>query len=51
MNILIITDNDDGEAAKLRAGLSIQFEMEDLGELHHLLGLKVENVKNGILIS
>ena len=46
-----ITSNDDGEIAKLRAKLSIQFEMKDLGEIHYFLDFKVENVNDGILVS
>ncbi|XP_043714849.1 uncharacterized mitochondrial protein AtMg00810-like [Telopea speciosissima] len=48
---MIITGNDEGEVAKLRAELSIRFEMRDLGELNHFLGLEVEKVNDGIFLS
>ncbi|XP_043720816.1 uncharacterized mitochondrial protein AtMg00810-like [Telopea speciosissima] len=48
---MIITGNDEGEVAKLRAELSIRFEMKDLGELNHFLGLEVEKVNDGIFLS
>jgi len=48
---IILTGNDDGEVAMLRAELSIRFEMKDLGELHHFLGIQVERKKRGVLIS
>lgn len=48
---MIVTGNDDVEVAKLWTKLSIHFEMKDLGELNHFLGLEVEFVKDGIFIS
>ncbi|KAJ3673974.1 hypothetical protein LUZ60_005966 [Juncus effusus] len=48
---MIITDNDEGEVARLRGKLSIRFEMKDLGELSHFLGLEVEGLKDGYFVS
>lgn len=48
---MIITGNNEQEVAKLRAELSIRFEMKDLGELSHFLGLEVKYVKDGIFLS
>ncbi|KAK8926585.1 hypothetical protein KSP39_PZI019006 [Platanthera zijinensis] len=47
---MIITGNSEEEVARLRAELAIRFEMKDLGELHHFLGLEVERKESGILI-
>ena len=40
-----------GRDCNLHAELSTRFKMNDLGELNHFLGLEVENLKDGILIS
>jgi hypothetical protein len=48
---MIITGNDEGEVARLRGELSIRFEMKDLGELSHFLGLEVEGLKDGYFVS
>ena len=48
---LIITGNDEGEVARLRGELSIRFEMKDLGELSHFLGLEVEGLKDEYFVS
>ncbi|KAK8951797.1 hypothetical protein KSP39_PZI003445 [Platanthera zijinensis] len=47
---MIITGNSEEEVARLRAELAIRFEMKDLGELHHFLGLEVERKESGILV-
>lgn len=44
---MIVSGNDEKEIAKLRSELSIQFEMKELGELSHFLGLEVENLNDG----
>jgi len=48
---MIVTGNDNGEIAKLRAELSVWFEMKDLGELSHFLGFEVSSLKGGIFVS
>jgi len=34
----------------LRVELSMRFEMRDLGELHHFLGLEVDNVNDDTFV-
>ncbi|KAK8948806.1 hypothetical protein KSP39_PZI005790 [Platanthera zijinensis] len=48
---MIITGNFEEELARLRAELTIQFEMKDLDELYHFLGLEIERKESGILVS
>ena len=42
---LIITRNYSGEIQKTRENLSDRFQMKELGELKHFLGLEVERTK------
>ncbi|KAK8928605.1 hypothetical protein KSP39_PZI017256 [Platanthera zijinensis] len=48
---MIVTGNFEEEVATLRAELAIRFEMKDLSELHHFLGLEVERKESDILVS
>ena len=48
---MIDTGNNDDEITKLPAELFIWFEMKDLGELSHFLGLEVSSLKGGIFVS
>ncbi|GKV02840.1 hypothetical protein SLEP1_g15229 [Rubroshorea leprosula] len=48
---MIIIGNDEEEIARLQEKLSIRFDMKNLGELNHFLGLKVENLENGIFVT
>ncbi|KAM1031938.1 hypothetical protein ACFX2I_035575 [Malus domestica] len=48
---MIVTGSDENEIAKLRAELSTRFDMKNLGELSHFLGLEVQNMANGIFMS
>lgn len=48
---MIVTGNDEHAVAKLRERLSVRFDMTKLGELNHFLGLEVENLRAGILLT
>lgn len=48
---MIITGNDEKEVAKLQDELAIRFNIKNLGELYHFLGLEVINMKNGIFMT
>ncbi|GKV11936.1 hypothetical protein SLEP1_g23148 [Rubroshorea leprosula] len=48
---IIITGNDEKEIARLQEELSIRFDMKNLGELNHFLGLEVENLENRIFVT
>jgi hypothetical protein len=47
---LIITGNNTEEIQRIRENLSIRFQMKELGELKHFLGLEVERTKDGIFL-
>jgi hypothetical protein len=47
---LIITGDDDGEIQRTRENLSVRFQMKELGELKHFLGLEVERCKEGLFL-
>ncbi|KAK1418159.1 hypothetical protein QVD17_27298 [Tagetes erecta] len=47
---MIITGNDEEEMKKLKASLSKEFEMKDLGRLKYFLGIEVLRSKKGIFI-
>ncbi|KAJ3680984.1 hypothetical protein LUZ60_015473 [Juncus effusus] len=48
---MISTGNGESKVARLRGELSIRFEMKDLGELSHFLGLEVDGLKDGYFVS
>ncbi|XP_051135426.1 uncharacterized mitochondrial protein AtMg00810-like [Andrographis paniculata] len=48
---LIFTGNDLKTLENFKAAIMKEFEMSHLGELHHFLGIKVEQSKSGIFIS
>ncbi|KAL0458198.1 UNVERIFIED_CONTAM: Retrovirus-related Pol polyprotein from transposon RE1 [Sesamum latifolium] len=48
---MIVTGNHDNEVIKLRWKLSTRFEMKNLGELSHFLGLEVKSMKYVIFLS
>lgn len=48
---MIITGNDEQEINRLKDELAIRFEMKNLGELKHFLGLEVSRCEEGILVS
>lgn len=50
MDDLIITGDDDGEIQRTRENLSVRFQMKELGELKHFLGLEVERCKEGLFL-
>ena len=47
---LIITDNDETKIQETKTNLSVCFQMKDLGDLQHILGLEVERTKDGLLL-
>ncbi|WVZ78229.1 LOW QUALITY PROTEIN: hypothetical protein U9M48_025977 [Paspalum notatum var. saurae] len=47
---LIITGDNTEEIQRIRDNLSIRFQMKELGELKHFLGLEVEHTKDGIFL-
>jgi hypothetical protein len=47
---LIINGNYSEEIQRTRENLSVWFQMKELGELNHFLGLEVERTKEGILL-
>lgn len=48
---MIVTGDNTEEISKLRDELAIRFEMKNLGELSHFLGLEVEKGSDGIFVS
>lgn len=51
MDDMIITRNDEKGVANLRVEFSARFEMKDLGELSHFLGVEVKSMKDGIFLT
>ena len=47
---LIITRDDEDEIRRIRENLVVRFQMKELGELKHLLGLEVDQVKDGLFL-
>ena len=47
---LIITGDDEWEIQQTKANLSVRFQMKELGELKHFLGLEVERTNDGIFL-
>ncbi|KAF7810522.1 putative mitochondrial protein [Senna tora] len=47
---LIITGDDEAEIQQVRANLSVRFQMKELGELKHFLGLEVDRSKEGLFL-
>lgn len=47
---IIITEDDTSEIQRTRENLSVRFQMKELGELKHFLGLEVERTKTGIFL-
>ncbi|KAJ9565416.1 hypothetical protein OSB04_001382 [Centaurea solstitialis] len=47
---LIITGDDEREIHQTRANLSVRFQMKELGELKHFLGLEVDRTKEGLFL-
>lgn len=48
---MLVTGSDGNKITKLRAKLSTQFDMKNLGEIGYFLGLEVKNMKNEIFLS
>jgi Reverse transcriptase (RNA-dependent DNA polymerase) len=48
---MIITGNDEGEIAQLKARLGKEFEVKDLGQLRYFLGSEVARGAEGIILS
>ena len=47
---LIITRDDEDEIRRIRENLVVRFQMKELGELKHFLGLEVDQVKDGLFL-
>ena len=47
---LIITGDDKEVVCQIRSNLSLRFQMKELGELKHFLGLEVERTNDGIFL-
>lgn len=47
---LIITGDHVEEIQQIRGNLSVRFQMKELGELNHFLGLEVERAKDGLFL-
>lgn len=47
---LIITGDDEREIHQTRENLSVRFQMKELGELKHFLGLEVDRTKEGLFL-
>jgi hypothetical protein len=47
---LIITRDDEDEIRRTRENLAVRFQMKELGELKHFLGLEVDHVKDGLFL-
>lgn len=48
---MIVVGNDEKEICKLRTKLFNRFEMKDLGELSHFLGLEINYIQSGFFLS
>ena len=48
---MIITGDDEGEIAQLKAKLGKEFEVKDLGQLRYFLGIEVARGEEGIVLS
>lgn len=48
---IVLTRDDLEEMARLKKGLSLEFEIKDLSELHYFLGMKVARMRQGIGVS
>ena len=47
---LIITGDDEDEICQIRANLYIRFQMKELGELKHFMGLEVDRTKEALFL-
>ncbi|KAJ8642637.1 hypothetical protein MRB53_004385 [Persea americana] len=47
---LIVTGDDSFEITRIRVNLGVRFQMKELGELRHFLGLEVIRSKEGIFL-
>lgn len=48
---LIITGNYDEEILQIKENFSVRFQMKDLGELKHFLGLEIDRTQEGIFLN
>ena len=47
---LIITCDDEAEILRTKENLSIRFQMKELGQLKHFLGLEIDHTQAGIFL-
>ena len=45
---LIITSDDEAEVHQTKENLAVRFQMKELGELKHFLGLEVDRTKEAL---
>ncbi|XP_062100706.1 uncharacterized mitochondrial protein AtMg00810-like [Humulus lupulus] len=50
VDVLIITGDDEAEICQTKENLSVFFQMKELGELKHFLGLEVDQTKEGLFL-
>lgn len=47
---IVVTENDDEEIQNLKKSLANEFEIKDLDNLKHFLGIEIAMSKHGIFI-
>ena len=47
---LIITSDDEAEVRQTKENLAVRFQMKELGELKHYLGLEANHTKEGLFL-
>ncbi|KAL8132395.1 hypothetical protein AgCh_008044 [Apium graveolens] len=47
---LVLTGDDEDEIFRIKKNLSVRFQMKELGLLHHLLGLEINDTEEGIFL-
>ncbi|KAM1256948.1 hypothetical protein EV1_030743 [Malus domestica] len=47
---LIITGDDEAEILRTKENLSVRFQMKELGQLKHFLGLEIDRTQEGIFL-
>ena len=50
MDDLIFSEDDGAEIQRTRENLFVRFQMKELGELRHFLGLEIDNTKEGLFL-
>ena len=50
MDDLIITGDDEAEVHQIKENLAVCFQMKELGELKHFLGLELDRTKEDLFL-